>query len=60
MNKWFRIYKSSDKPIYIYKLDGSYKVHAYGFYPRKFHGEDASKNCLSYVNSFGESLTKLG
>ncbi len=56
---WKRIYKSAMKPIYIYEDEGNYKVHAYGFYPRKFSGETAKFDCLNYVNSFGEGLTKL-
>lgn len=56
---WTRIYKSAIRPIYIYKQDSGYKVNAYSFYPRYFNQENAKEECLNYVNSFGEGLTKL-
>lgn len=56
---WIRIYKSAIRPVYIYKAEGGYKVHAYSFYPRYFNRENAEQDCLDYVNSFGEGITNL-
>lgn len=55
-SKWTRLYKSNDKPIYIYYNEDGYKVNAYSFYPRYFRGEDSFKNCLQYVSDFGDHV----
>lgn len=57
-NNWIRVYKSKDRPIYIYKTEGGYKVNAYSFSPRYFYKETCLEDCLQYVKDFGEYVTE--
>ena len=59
MSKWTRVYKSDDRPIYVYRTeDGTYKTHAYQML-RYYQGEDALKNTIQFVKDFGDSTVVI-
>jgi hypothetical protein len=59
MTGWTRVYKSEDKPIYVYRReDGTYKINGYSFL-RVHKGEDALKNTIQYVKDLGDYAVKI-
>lgn len=55
MSRWTRIWKSSDRPIYVYRRDdGTYKTQAYSMI--RYHvGETALQNAIQFVKDLGDS-----